>query len=59
MVLGEISPKISTITVKTAVDTVAPRSWLFRSSVKRSVPIADARILTMLFPISIVEMRVS
>ena len=60
IVLGEISPKISITTVSTAVETVAARSGLSTNIfVNNNVAIADARMFTMLLPISIVEIRES
>ena len=58
MLLGEISPKISTTTVTTTVETVAPMSSP-NSLTNISVPREAARMFTMLLPISIVEMSLS
>ena len=53
-----IGPEIVAQAVK-AVDAVAARSWFAISFANRSALIEDARILTMLLPISIAEMRES
>lgn len=56
MLLGVISPKIRTTIVITAVDTGAPTSCpsIFAN---RNVPIEATAILTILFPIRIVEIK--
>ena len=61
ILFGVISPKISTITVRTTVETVAARSGSLSlsSPVKNRVAREALSMLTILFPISIVEMRVS
>ena len=56
MDLGETSPKISTTTVKTTVATVGPYAVPTRL-VKSTVPTAVAVMLTMLFPMRMVESR--
>ena len=55
--LGEISPKIKTTIVATIVERVAPYSGL--SSRKIAVATAVRPIFTRLFPIRIVESRLS
>ena len=59
MVLGEISPKISIATVSTAVLTADASSLFTISLANTSAPIEDARMFTMLLPISIVEINES
>ena len=54
ILFGVISPKISTTTVITAVETVAPRLSSFSNSTKSIVPRDAARIFTILFPTRIV-----
>ena len=56
--LGVTSPKISTTTVSTRVDMVAPRSWPSQW-VKRMVPIEAAPMFTMLLPMRMVESSLS
>ena len=53
MLFGEISPKMSTTTVMTAVDTVAPLSPSMWTN--KTVAMELAEMLTMLFPMRIVE----
>ena len=62
MFLGEISPKINTTTVETAVETAAAKdSQLpsFNKSTNNNVAKEDSKMLTMLFPISTVLIKVS
>ena len=59
MVLGEISPKIKTTTVSTAVLTADAASLFSIRFANNSAPIEDASIFTMLFPISIAEIKES
>ena len=54
--LGVTSPKISTTTVSTTVDTVGPEAPP-SSRVKNTVPTVVAVMLTMLLPIRMVESR--
>lgn len=54
---GEISPKISTTTVTTTVDTVAPISPQRRTN--NTVPKEAVAIFTILFPIRIVKISLS
>ena len=56
--LGVTSPKISTTTVSTMVDTVAPRSAP-SALVNRMVPMEAAAMFTMLLPMRIVESSLS
>ena len=56
---GVISPKISTTTVTTTVDTEAPLSESFSSLINVTVPMDDAAMLTMLLPMSRVESSLS
>ena len=56
--LGEISPKMSTTTVSTMVDTAGPSAWpmsLMNSRVDR----VAATLLTMLLPMRMVESSLS
>ena len=56
--LGEISPKMSTTTVSTMVDTAGPLAWpmsLMNSRVDR----VAATLLTMLLPMRMVESSLS
>ena len=55
--LGEISPKISTTTVITTVDSVTPAS--LKKCTNTTVAIEAAAMFTILFPIRMVESRVS
>ena len=55
--LGEISPKISTTTVMTAVETLTPASASHR--VNTTVASEEEAMLTILFPIRIVEISLS
>jgi len=56
--LGVTSPKISTTTVSTMVDTVAPRSGSSRR-VNSTVPMDAAAMLTILLPMRMVESSLS
>ena len=60
MLLGVISPKISTVTVTTTVDKVAPASWspcMIFTNIK--VPIDANVIFTILLPVRMVEISLS
>ena len=60
MLLGVISPKIKTTTVITIVETVAAFSIFGRRSLtKRRVPSVASAILTILFPMRMVEISLS
>ena len=61
-VFGDISPKVRMITVRTAVDIADAQlasEPFFKRSMKRRVVREEARMLTMLFPIKIVERSAS
>ena len=57
MLLGEISPKIKTAMVITAVEMVAPFSS--NRPMKYTVPIDAKEMFTMLLPIKMVEISLS
>ena len=54
---GVISPKMRTVIVMTAVETVAPPEPM--SSTNQTVAMEESPILTMLFPTRMVESSVS
>ena len=58
MLLGRISPKVSTNKVMTMVDSVGPK-LLPNKVVKTTVAMAVAAMFTMLFPIRIAERALS
>lgn len=58
ILFGETSPKINTTTVVTAVETLGPASAP-RNSTNNTVASEALAILTMLFPIKIVESKLS
>ena len=58
MLLGEISPKMRTTTVMTAVATEAPASSP-RCRMKSTVPMEERAMFTMLLPMSSVESSLS
>ena len=57
-VLGETSPKMSTVTVMTTVEIKAP-FWSFSPSTNSRVDNVVATMLTMLLPTRMVEIRLS
>ena len=59
IVLGVISPNMSTASVITAVDTVTACELSDMSDTKNNVASDDATMFTMLFPISIVVISLS
>ena len=59
MLLGEISPKINTTTVTTAVDTVAARSASAISFKNSMVPMDAKAMFTILFPMRMVDNSLS
>ena len=60
IVLGVISPKISTVSVVTTVDTVTAADWFFVIIATKNIVASDVRtILTILLPISTVVISLS